>query len=155
MKMNSEKDQSILLLAIAIERYCARMYLEWAPRFRAYDGGMSTILEELANEELEHERELMDLYRGVTGKEVPEPIPEPKELQGIVQGLQSIQDHYFVVDPGMAKTILELALTIERFTYEFYVQLRSKVEDRQVAALIGRLVEFEDEHLRIFLERGE
>ncbi len=155
MKVNSEteKDQQILLLAIAIERHSARMYQDWAHRFRAYDGGMSAILEALGKEELGHERELMDLYVQLTGKDVPEPLPEPMELQGVVRGLQSIQDHFFVVDPGMAETILESALRIERFTYEFYIQFQSKVEDRQVAALIRRLVEFEGEHVRIFLER--
>lgn len=155
MKMNSEteKDQPILLLAIAIERNCARMYQDWAHRFRAYDAGMSAILEELAKEESGHERELMDLYVGVTGKDVPEPLPEPVELQGVVEGLQSIRDHFFVVDPGMAETIIESALAIERFTYDFYVQLQGSVEDRRAAALIRRLVEFEGEHVRIFLER--
>jgi len=155
MKMNSEpeKDQSILLLAIAIERHSARMYQDWAHRFQAYDAGTHAVLNEMVEEESRHERELMDLYVIMTGETVPEPLPVPAAFRDITRELQSIQDHYFVVGPAMAETILEAALKIERFTHDFYVRCQDKAEDRRIAECIGRLVEFEEDHIRILLER--
>jgi len=147
------EDQQLLLLAITIERHCARLYREWAHRFRPYDNGVSAILEELAKEELSHEQELIDLYTEITGDKVAENLPEPAHLNNFVQGLYSMSDHFFVIDPPMAKTILEIALEIERYTYRFYMQLQGEAKDPQVLALIRRLLEFEENHVKIFLER--
>lgn len=147
------EEQQVLLLAIAIERYCARMYQDWAHRFSAYDNGTSVVLGALAQEELKHERELMDLYVALTGREVPEPLPAPPAFKKVSQRLQALQEHFFVVDAAMAETMVELALEIERYTQAFYTQLQNQVDDPRAAALLRRLMEFEGEHVGIFLER--
>lgn len=146
-------DRQLLLLAITIERHCACLYREWAHRFRPYDNGVSAILDELAKEELSHEQELIDLYAGITGNKVAENLPESEKLNDFIRGLDSVRDHFFVIDPPMAKTILEIALEIERYTHRFYMQLQGEVKDPQVLTLIRRLLEFEEDHVNIFLER--
>lgn len=149
----TDDDQGLLLLAIAIGRYSAQMYRDWVHRFRAYDAGTSAILEEMVKEESTHERQLMELYAEVIGCAPPEPLSVPVEFANIARDLQSIQDHYFVVNPAMAETILEVALKIERLTRDFYVRCQDETEDRRIAEFIGRLVEFEEDHIRILLER--
>ena len=155
MRVNGEmeEDQRILLLAIAMEGRCARLYQDWAQRFQAYDVGTSAVLNEMAKEELAHERQLMDLYVDVTGRAVSELLSEPMEFQDVARDLKSIQDHYFVVNPVMAETILDAALKIERLTRDFYVRCQDKTEDRRISEFIGRLIEFEEDHVRILLER--
>ncbi len=148
-----EQNTQTLQLAIAIERHCSQLYLDWAYRFRPYDLGTSIILKELAKEEVEHEQELIKIYTEMTGKKAPTNLLKPAELQEIVQDLQSIQDHYFVINPTMAKIILEMALNIELFTRDFYQQYLKKVENSPMLALIRRMIEFEDNHARILMER--
>jgi len=155
MAFSNEHKQNTqtLQLAIAIERHCGQLYLDWAYRFRPYDLGTSIILKELAKEEVEHERELIGIYTEVTGKKAPTNLPKPVELAGLVQCLQSIQDHFFVINPAMAKIIIETALKIELFTHDFYQQYLKKVNNSQVAALIRQIIEFEGNHARILMER--
>lgn len=148
-----QQNTQTLQLAIAIERHCGQLYLDWAYRFHPYDLGTSIILKELAKEEVEHEQELIKVYTEVTGNKAPTDLLKPDELQGLIQGLQSIQDHYFVINPAMAKTILEMALNIELFTRDFYQQYLKKAKNSQVLALIRRMIEFEDNHARILMER--
>ena len=155
MTVNNKHEQNsqTLRLAIAIERHCGQLYQEWAHRFRPYDIGISIVLEELAKEEREHERELISIYEAVTDEKAPTELPAPVDLQKFVQGLQSIQDHFFVINPVMAKTILEMALQIEQFSHNFYQQYLKEVDNFQVSALIHRMIEFEDNHVRILTER--
>ncbi len=148
-----QQNTQTLQLAIAIERHCGQLYLDWAYRFHPYDLGTSIILKELAKEEVEHEQELIRVYTEVTGKKAPTSLVKPNELQGLIQGLQSIQDHYFVINPTMVKTILEMALNIELFTRDFYQQYLKKTKNSQVLALIHRMIVFEDNHARILMER--
>lgn len=149
-----QQNTQTLQLAIAIERHCGQLYLDWAYRFHPYDLGTSIILKELAKEEVEHEQELIRVYTEVTGKKAPTDLVKPDALQGLIQGLlQSIQDHYFVINLAMAKTILEMALNIELFTRDFYQQYLKKTQSPQVLALIRRMIEFEDNHARILMER--
>lgn len=148
-----EQNMQTLRLAIAIERHCHQLYLDWAYRFHPYDLGTSIILKELAKEEAEHEQELIEVYTEVTGKKAPTDLLKPDELRGLIQGLQSIQDHYFVINLTMAKTILEMALNIELFTRDFYQQYLKKTQSSQVSTLISRMKEFEDNHAHILMER--
>jgi len=146
-------DEQLLLLAISIERCCARLYQDCAYRFRPYNPGISAVLEELATEERQHEQELLALYREILGEEADPRLPAPPELQAFIQGLQELSGHFFVVDSPMARTMLEIALNIERHTHNFYLQIQNQLEDPRVSAVIGRLVAFEEDHVRVFLER--
>ena len=146
-------DRQLLLLAISIERCCAMLYQDCAYRFRPYNPGISAVLEELAGEERQHEQELVMLYRETLGEDMDGQLSPPRELQAYIQGLQRVSDHFFVVDSPMARTMLEMALNIERYTHNFYLQIQGKLEDPRVSAVIDKLVAFEDDHVRVFLER--
>lgn len=146
-------DREVLLLAIAIERWCALLYQDCAYRFRPYNPGISTVLEELSKEERQHEQELTVLFKEVLDEDVAQELPSPPQLQAYIRGLQEVSDHFFVVNPPMARTILEMALEIERYTHNFYLEIQDKFEDPRLSVVIGRLVAFEDDHVRVFLER--
>ncbi len=152
---DSFDDRKILLLAIAIERCCAQLYQDCAYRFRPYNPGISTVLEELAKEERQHEQELTVLFTEVIAEDAALELPAPPQLQAYTQGLRQVSDHFFVVNPPMARTILEMALEIERYTHGFYLDIQDKLDDPRVSALICKLVAFEDDHVRVFLERLE
>ncbi len=152
---NLLNDRQLLLLAIAIERYCAQLYQECAYRFRPSDSGISTILEELAKEERQHEQHLIALYKEVIGEEVAQDLMPPLELQAYLQGLHQISDHFFVVNLSMGKSILEMALEVERYTHRFYLEFHEMTDDPHISAMVHKLVAFEEDHVRIIIERLE
>ncbi len=144
-----------LLLALAIEQSNARWFHTCSARFLPYDASLSRLLEDLSREELSHYDELKDLYEATYG-EIPEiETAPPKVLQRYHNGLQDIQRHFFVIDAPMARTILENALEIERYTRQFYMELKDRTADAECASVYARLGEYELEHEKVFLQRLE
>jgi len=149
------RDREALLLAIAIERHNSRLFREWAMRFRPYDAAVSIFLEELALEELAHEQDLLDIYRKYFGNNVPPAVPFPDELLYFTKGLDAIKDHFFVISSCVAQSLLEMAIKIERYTQQFYLNLLAKTTDPELSAIYRTLGEFENGHENILLERLE
>ncbi|OOG21484.1 hypothetical protein B1C78_16095 [Thioalkalivibrio denitrificans] len=143
--------QRALELAIAVEHHNGNRFLEWADRFRSYDPAISAFLEELADEERDHEEKLLTAYRELFAEEPPRIVPT--ELERYTLGLLAIRDHFLVVDSAMARTLLETALEIERYTRQFYSELWANTTDTALAEVYRRLSEFEAEHERVFENR--
>jgi rubrerythrin len=150
-EQNKSSAERALALAVALERHNAQRFREWANRFRAYDSRTSTFLEGLAQEESEHEKLLLELYQRQFGEDTF--AHPPGELARYEAGLASIKNHFLVLDRVMARTLLEMALEIERYTRQYYVDLLERTTDPDLAAVYRQLAEFESEHERAFLAR--
>ncbi|MFQ5470164.1 MAG: hypothetical protein ACE5EH_07635 [Gammaproteobacteria bacterium] len=153
--MAKTQAQRALLLAIAIERHNAKKFREWSMRFSPYDIGLTLLLEELAKEEGDHELELADLYQKIFSVEIPATIDVPDELSQYDIGLEKIKQHYFVVNPVMAHTLLEMALEIESYTREYYSGLITNETNLELVSMYNRLASFEADHEQLFNERIE
>ena len=140
-----------LALAIAIERHNGQRLRELAHRFRVYDAEASRFLESLAREEDEHEAELLKLFAQLFGGEVP-PC-SPIALMHYLSGLLVKPRHFFVINPDMAETLLQMALHMERYTQQFYQNLAAATSEPQSRAMYARLAAFEGEHERAFHRR--
>lgn len=149
----SDAARQALSLAIAVERHNARCFREWANRFRTYDPAASRFLETLADEETGHEWELSEHYRNRFHEALPADLDPPAELKDYRAGLAGIRDHFFVVDPGMALTLLRTALEIEHYTQRFYMALGDTAADAEAAQIYQRLSEYEQDHVRVFEQR--
>jgi len=64
-----------------------------------------------------------------------------------------MQDHYLGVDSAMDETILEAVVEIECFTHDFDVRGQDRKEVRRVVEFIGGLNEYEEDNVRVLLER--
>lgn len=144
--------KNALALAIAIERHNARRFKEWSNRFRTYDKHTSEFLQALVTEESEHEQELVSWFQHLFNAPPP-PTSLPTELSAYLAGLDSLTDHFFIVDTGTAQTLLEFALTIERYTRNFYSNLLAQTDDLQLQSLYHRLSDYEAEHEQKFLDQ--
>ncbi len=155
MTIGITQDREALLLAITIERHNGQQFREWAMRFRPYDPSVSIFLEELALEELAHEQELLDTYNRHFNEKAPHGILFPDELIQLAKKLNAIKNHFFVINSHAAQSLLKMAIKIERYTQQFYLDLQAKTMDPELSAIYRILVEFENEHERILLERLE
>ena len=155
MSGSVDEAMQVVSLAIEVERRCSRLYHGWAQRFSAYDTGTSELLGVLAEEERAHEQTFRELKDQISAGGVPEDVALPAEFSACTDGLQKIQDQFFVTSPVMAATILEAALEIEYWTRRLYKDLESKTASAAVAVVCRRLSEYEGEHARILVERLE
>ncbi len=156
----------VVALAIELEQHCSLLYQEWARRFKPYDRNVSALLQELAEEEQAHAREFHKLLKEIA-EETPDnsrtgapsaanpsgdPPAFPPAFAACIEGLDSIQDHFFVTGPVMATTILEAALKIEELTRQIYEDLGATA-GAEVAAACRRLHALETSHAAALAQR--
>ena len=145
MKHFSElSPQEVLAYAISIEENNAVQFEEWAQRFLPYNKEISDLLEEMAQEEVEHGDILKvfydDLFDGAYNGfdinnifERPEPSPKYKE-------------HFFIIDHETAVFILELVLSSEEYAKKFYTDVANQVKDETLKSVYTILANFEKDH---------
>lgn len=143
--------EGILSLAIAIEASNAERYQEWADRFEPFDAEVSHLLEELAKEEREHGKKLTDLYHNRFGKPVAEIQAEQLERQ--IERPELPDDHFFVIDPDVARNILWAALRTELKAREFYERLTEQTKDKPLLEVYKLLASFEEDHVQALQNR--
>ena len=145
--------KEVFALAISIEEHNRDRYREWSKRFCAYDQGASTILDELAEEEESHRQYLIKHYLELFGENIiridPTEVEEDLELQKLPN------EHFFVIDNSMAKSILETALHNEEVAMKFYINVLASTHDPKLRAVYKPLAEFEADHVRLLEEKLE
>ncbi len=149
-----------LMLAIALEQHNAKWFRQWSHRFRGYDADTYKFFQDLEQEELQHEQELKLEYIKYFGEEVPKDIVPPNELKQYITVLESIDvnkrmEHFFVVNSNMAQTLLQMALLIEQYTRQFYLDLQAETKDDTLSNVYKKLGEYEAEHEQLFYKRIE
>ena len=148
--MNKSPEQ-ILSTAIAIEQANAKRYGEWAERFRAYDPSAAALMEELMKEELKHEEQLKQMYKECFGS-FNKPV-DSSSLQPNIEDLESIEDHFFVINENMEKVILKAALKVELHAREFYKDALNQTTYQALRSVYEPLAAFEEEHVNIIQNR--
>lgn len=138
--------QEVVAFAIGVEQANARRYRDWSIRFRPFDAEASALLEELAAEERDHERRLVELYREQFG-EFSESL-DPRTVDASLE-LRSApaEQHFFVVDAAMARRILAHALDAEIGARRFYESALERAEEEAHRQLFEWLARFEDQHV--------
>jgi rubrerythrin len=144
----------LLSLAIGVEVSNARRYREWADRFRPFNGAVSTLFDDMAEDSDRHGVEL----RSTQGEQfgVTSSPADSREISAHSENATGVGEHFFVISNCMAHLILTSALhTLSKARY-FYktllvttknALLRRAYEPRTVPDR-GRI-----EQLNRFLER--
>ena len=84
MKRFSElSEKEILALAISLEEEHGRIYLTYADGLRADFPGSAKVFEELAREENEHRRQLIDVFEEKFGSTIP--LVRARDVKGFVE----------------------------------------------------------------------
>ncbi len=136
----SEKE--VLALAISSEEEDGRVYADFAESLRADYPASARVFSEMATEEGEHRRRLIDLFVEKFGNHIP--LVRRQDVKGFVSRKPVWQATALGVD-----TVRRQAQIMETETANFYRQAASRTTDAAVRKLLGDLAEAEVGHEHI------
>lgn len=140
MKQFSElSEKEILALAISLEEEHGRIYLTYADGLRADFPGSAKVFEELAREENEHRRLLLDLFEEKFGTTIP--LIRSSDVKGFIQ-----HKPIWLATPLRLEAVREQAELIEFETRRFYENALERISDTAIRKMLGDLAEAEREH---------
>jgi rubrerythrin len=133
----SEKE--ILALAIGNEEEDGRIYADIAERLRDDYPATASVFSEMAGEEGEHRRRLIDLYRVKFGEHIP--LIRRQDVRGFVQHPPVWQSRTLGIE-----AVRKQAQAMEAETQRFYRRAAARSTDASVRKLLGDLAEIEAQH---------
>ncbi|CAA2136979.1 iron exporter MbfA [Hyphomicrobium sp. ghe19] len=143
MRKFGDLDQrEILALAISLEEEHGRIYSDYAAGLSADYPASAKIFSELGEEENEHRRWLIDLFRRKFGDHIP--LIRRQDVSGFVR-----HDPIWMVRPLGIEKVRRQAEQIEAETRSFYQSALARASDAEIRKLLGDLIAAENEHIEI------
>lgn len=140
MRRFSDLDErEILALAIANEEEDSRIYSEYAMGLAESYPASANIFTEMAEEENEHRRWLIELFRRKFGEHIP--LIRRQDIQGFIK-----QDPIWMVRPLGLDKVRAQAEEMERQARNFYRSAMERTSDAAIRKLLGDLAAIEDKH---------
>ncbi len=133
----SEKE--ILALANSMEEEHGRIYLTYADGLRTDFPGSAKVFEDLAMEENEHRRMLLDLFEEKFGTTIP--LIRSSDVKGFIK-----HKPIWLATPLRLDAVREQAELIEYETRKFYENALERTSDTAIRKLLGDLAIAEREH---------
>jgi rubrerythrin len=134
-------EREVLALAIANEEEDSRIYADIADGLRENYPASATVFEEMMEEEGEHRRRLLELYRQKFGEHIP--LIRRQDVRGFIRHKPVWQ-----VRPLGLDAVRNLAETMELETQRFYRRAAARSTDASIRELLGDLAEAEVQHER-------
>jgi rubrerythrin len=141
-KFNDLDERQILALAISLEEEHGRIYADYAAGLGTDYPATAKVFAEMAEEENEHRRWLIDVFRQKFGDHIP--LIRRQDVSGFVR-----HDPIWVVRPLGLEKVRHQAEAIERETRDFYRSALERTSDAEVRKLLGDLIAAEDQHIGI------
>jgi rubrerythrin len=141
-KFTDLDERQILALAISLEEEHGRIYADYAAGLGTDYPASAKIFTEMAEEENEHRRRLIDLFRQKFGDHIP--LIRRQDVSGFVR-----HDPIWFVWPLGLEKVRNQAEAIEKETRDFYRSALERASDADVRKLLGDLIAAEDEHIGI------
>ncbi len=132
-------EREILALAIANEEEDGRIYLDIAEGLRADYPGSAKVFTEMAGEEGDHRRRLLEVYRAKFGEHIP--LIRRQDIRGFIQHKPVWQMAQLNLD-----VVRNLAESMETETQGFYRRAATRSGDVTIRKLLGDLADAEVEH---------
>ena len=149
MKSFSELEpREILALAIALEEEHGRIYAEYAVGLRESFAASAKVFQDMADEENEHRRWLIDLFRRKFGDYIP--LIRRQDVKGFVH-----HEPIWMVRPLGLDKVRHQAEAIEYETRQFYERACERATDVDIRKLLGDLAAAEREHISLAQKLGE
>jgi len=132
-------EREILALAIGNEEEDGRVYADFAEGLRADFPASASIFTEMAAEEGDHRRRLLDIYREKFGEHIP--LIRRQDVRGFVQHKPVWQ-----MRPLTIEVTRRQAQVMEAETQRFYQMAAARSTDASIRKLLGDLAEIEAQH---------
>ena len=144
----SLSEQEILALAISLEEEHGRIYADYADGLKDDFPASAKVFVEMAEEEHEHRRQLIDLYTQRFGSHIP--LIRPQDVKGFIK-----HEPLWMVRPLGVDKVRQQAEAIEFETRQFYQRALEKVSDTGIRKLLGDLEAAEREHVSLAQQLGQ
>jgi erythrin-vacuolar iron transport family protein len=132
-------EREVLALAIANEEEDSRIYTDIAEGLRQDYPASANVFTEMAGEESEHRRRLIELYQGKFGEHIP--LIRRHDVRGFIQHKPIWQ-----IQPLSLDQVRDIAETMETETKRFYRRAAARTTDASIRKLLGDLAEAEAVH---------
>ena len=141
-------EKEILALAISLEEEHGRIYDEYAHALADNFPASAKIFKDMAEEENEHRRWLIDLFREKFGEHIP--LIRSQDVKGFVR-----HKPIWLVRPLGVDKVRAQVEAIEYETRLFYERALERTSDASVRKLLGDLAAAEREHISLAQQLGE
>jgi erythrin-vacuolar iron transport family protein len=135
-------EREILALAISLEEEHSRIYADYASGLGADYPASAKIFTQLGEEENDHRRWLIDLFRRKFGDHIP--LIRRHDVSGLVR-----HEPIWMVRPLGIEKVRRQAEQIEEETRKFYQSALARASDAEIRKLLGDLIAAEDQHIGI------
>jgi rubrerythrin len=132
-------EREVLALAIANEEEDNRIYTDVAEGLRQEYPASARVFYEMAEEEAEHRRRLLDLFREKFGEHIP--LIRRQDVRGFLHRRPVWQTYPLKLDE-----VRTLAESMEVETQRFYRRAAARSQDVSIRKLLGDLAEAEVDH---------
>ncbi len=149
MRTFSELSQrEILALAISLEEEHSRIYADYADGLKDSYPASAKVFTEMAEEENEHRRRLIDMYRQTFGEHIP--LIRRHDVSGFLR-----HEPIWMVRPLGLDKVRRQAEAIEYETRNFYDRAASRSTNIGIRKLLGDLAAAERVHVSLAQQLGE
>ncbi len=132
-------EREMLALAISNEEEDGRVYADFADGLVDHYPASAKVFHEMAAEENEHRRALIDLYVEKFGQHIP--LVRRQDIRGYIP-----QKPVWQMLPLSIDTVRTRAREMERAAARFYRQAIERASDASIRKLLGDLAEAEEKH---------
>lgn len=141
-------EREILALAIALEEEHGRIYAEYATGLAESYPASAKVFTEMAEEENEHRRWLIELFQKKFGEHIP--LVRRQDVAGFVR-----HEPIWMMRPLGLDKVRTQAEAIENETRQFYRSALERTSDASIRKLLGDLVAAEEKHVSLAQQLGE
>ena len=136
---NSLSEREILALAIFLEEEDERIYADLAEGLRENFSGTAEVFDGMREEESDHRRRLIELFRKKFGEHIP--LIRRQDVKGFVQ-----RQPVWLVQPLNLRKIRHQVSAMEVETRRFYERAAARATDAGVRQLLDDLAQVERTH---------
>jgi rubrerythrin len=135
-------EREVLALAIALEEEDARIYADYAEGLKDSYPASAQVFIEMAEEENEHRRRLIELHRAKFGEHIP--LIRRQDVRGFIK-----HEPLWMVRPLGLDKVRAQAEAMEAETRRFYERAQAQTSDASIRKLLGDLAAAEREHVNV------
>jgi erythrin-vacuolar iron transport family protein len=140
-------EREILALAISLEEEDARIYADYADGLQGNFPASAKVFIEMAEEENEHRRRLIELFRQKFGDHIP--LIRRNDVRGFVT-----HEPIWMVRPLGLDKVRKQAEAMEFETRRFYERAIERTTDASIRKLLGDLAAAERSHISLAQQLG-
>ena len=136
---DSLSEREALALAISLEEEDERIYADYAEGLRENFPGSAAVFDGMREEESDHRRRLIELYRVKFGEHIP--LIRKQDVKGFVQ-----RNPLWLQQPLNLEAVRAQAATMEIETRRFYEKVAGRTQDASIRQLLNDLAQEERSH---------